>query len=143
MKTHVVVLLGFLASQMAFAETLTCYNARSQKNYAQMSAKIISDSKLEDVTFARWLKTSSTGLTDYASVRGKLNSNNRSPYKGKMTYDLENGDTLSLPADLSAKGLQKALVGGENGVIMGNAKDWNDGAGNHYSYQLRCVSDKR
>ena len=42
-----------------------------------------------------------------------------------------------------AKALQKGIGEGanENGVLFGNAKDYSDGAGNHYSYRYRCVSD--
>ena len=109
---------------------------------------IVSNTTLGHVVFAGFMKSTSTGLVDYASIRGKLNTNNRSPYKGTNTYSLPNGDTLNLAASLSAAALRATLVrgigygAGENGVLTGNAKDWTDGAGNHYSFRFRCVSNK-
>jgi hypothetical protein len=153
MKKLVLAALSLTLTQAAFAETLTCYNTYTHNaNPAPtLTAKIISNSHLEDVTFAKWIKNETTGLEDYDSLKGKLNESNHSPYKGVMDYSLPNGDTLYLPTDLSEASLKKAAKtpvvrgfnAGENGVIIGNAKNYSDGAGNHYSYRLRCESDKR
>jgi len=150
MKNIGFMVLGLLFAQVALADTLTCYSARSLNPNARPSfvATIVSDSRLEDVKFAKWMKTSSTGLENYSVLKGRINESNHSPYRGAMDFELPNGDTLYLPADLSSANLKKTLKKGigmgknENGVIIGAAKDWNEGSGNHYSYRLRCESDR-
>ena len=111
-----------------------------------MTATILSGSTLKDITFN--YKNSEEQNTG-GQVSGKLETSNRSPYKGTVSYSLKSGDVLILPPNLSNQNLTAvAKVGiskfykNENAVIIGYSTDPDAGeAGGHYSIRMICSSN--
>ena len=108
---------------------------------------MVSDTTLRDIKF-----TTPEGNQELPNVPGVATGamvvSNHSPYKGDIQYNLPGGLFLILPASLVNDDLDAALADGigynkgENGVLIGNFTGGYDEAGSHFSYRLKCNSDK-
>ncbi len=149
MKTFLTLIFATVSSA-AHADVLKCWNTYGHDRRPVITATIVSDSELADLTVNA---KSGGGFSEHLqangeSVVGTEIVTKRSPYIGNQEF-LAEDFRLILPMSLDNADLlaaQKTGIGmgkGENGVAIGSFNDGGDGAGNHISVRLRCRSYTR
>lgn len=144
MKTLLVLFLVSV-STAAQADVLKCWNTYGRSRVPFITATIVSNSELTDLTVN---PKSATGFA--TSLQAKVESvvgveitTKRSPYVGNQEFH-SNDFRIILPMSLANDDLlaaQQTGIGmgkGENGVAIGSWEG--DGAGSHFSVRLRCRS---
>ncbi|MCM0607254.1 MAG: hypothetical protein KA715_14290 [Xanthomonadaceae bacterium] len=121
MKT-LIIFAALVTSATAFSAELRCWKT----NFRQASTPFLIADIVNNKTIAnvRFLYKNSPFENFEGEIVGKINSNNRSSYKGNMIYSVSENFFITLPEDLSNKNLVAVepygigLYKDENGVIV-------------------------